>query len=94
MLYISSNNYHDHARGYNNDRYVNDRKNYLRNEAQRYFDKNNGDVYNYKERHYSIPYRSNDRVPLFGYLRDYVDTLPGSYYREDPYNKPYPKDYR
>ncbi|XP_043515067.1 stress protein DDR48-like isoform X2 [Frieseomelitta varia] len=80
--------------GYNNDRYINDRKNYLRNEAEHYFDKNNEDVYNHKERHYSIPYRSNDRVPLFGYLRHYVDTLPGSYYREDPYMKPYSKDYR
>ena len=70
----------------------------MKNEAQHYFDKNNEDVYNHKERHYSIPYRndpySNDRVPLFGYFRHYVDTLPGSYYREDPYVKPYSKDYR
>lgn len=94
LFHVSINDYHGHIRGYNNDRYIDDRRNYLRNEARHYFDKNKENIYNHKERYCPITYRNNDRVPSLGYSHHYVDTLPGGYYREDPYIIPYSKDYR
>lgn len=83
MLYVSFNDYRDHVRGYNDDRYTDNRRNYLRNEAERYFDKNA------REAHYPTIYRNIDHIPAFGYSRYNIDTLPTGYYKKDPYSMDY-----
>ncbi|CAL7936965.1 unnamed protein product [Xylocopa violacea] len=88
------NNDYDRIGGYRNDRYKDNRENYLRNEARRYFDKNGKRVYHNKERYHPVVYRNNDYVPSIGYSRYYLDILPRDYYRRERYIIPYSKSYR
>ncbi|XP_076237670.1 uncharacterized protein LOC143181221 [Calliopsis andreniformis] len=87
------NDYRDHSGGYHNDRYRDDRRNYLKDEAGRYFGRNGKEIYYHKEKLNPIIHRSN-YLPLFSDPRYEIDTISRGYYKQEPYVVPYLKDHR
>ncbi|XP_076640708.1 uncharacterized protein LOC143352265 [Halictus rubicundus] len=93
-LYDNRQNYHnyqDHTGGYHRDRFKDDRRNYLQDDAGHHFDRNGNKIYYRKENLYPT-IRRNDYVLPFG--NSHYDLGSRDYYTDDHYDVPYLGDHR
>ncbi|XP_078048757.1 uncharacterized protein LOC144476065 [Augochlora pura] len=84
--------YRDHAGGYQRDRFQDDRRNYLQDEAGRYFDRYGNKVYHRRENLYPTARHYNNHVSPFG--NSQYDFTSKDYYTDDYHDAPYFDDYR
>nr|XP_031839874.1 uncharacterized protein DDB_G0283697-like [Nomia melanderi] len=78
------NDYRDHTGGYYKDRYKDDRRNYLQDEAGHYIDRNGNEIYR-REKLYPTFRNNHYFVQPFRHSHYDVDFTPRNYYTDDPY---------